>query len=290
MHARIVQGARSINHGRLTFFIVVLVTLSTLIASIGVITDLALVQIATIYMFTPAVAALFVMRRYDIGSAAVGIRLGRIRWLAVSVLSLFPIILVAIILSIILPDVGFAPFADPVSGLPPMGPIASVLTFVLVIIGAGITVNALFAVGEELGWRGYLLWELAPLGFWPASGVIGLAWGFWHAPLIIGGYNYPGFPIVGVFVMAAACLAFSPLYTYLVLRAQSLLAAVFFHGTFNAAAGAIAIYTLPGGIVMEQLVVSPVGLVGILVFAAISVMLVVIGTPDLSRSALSAQS
>src|SRR5262249_37190097 len=51
----------------------------------------------------------------------------------------------------------------------------------------GITVNALAGFGEELGWRGFLQRELGALGFWKASAIIGFAWGFWHAPLIIQG-------------------------------------------------------------------------------------------------------
>ncbi|MDQ0339970.1 membrane protease YdiL (CAAX protease family) [Caldalkalibacillus uzonensis] len=39
---------------------------------------------------------------------------------------------------------------------------------------AGLTINALFAFGEELGWRGYLLKACQPLGFWKASLFIGV--------------------------------------------------------------------------------------------------------------------
>lgn len=48
---------------------------------------------------------------------------------------------------------------------------------------AGITVNAVAAFGEELGWRGLLQKELGVMGFWKSSVVIGLIWGVWHAPL-----------------------------------------------------------------------------------------------------------
>ena len=56
---------------------------------------------------------------------------------------------------------------------------------------AGITINAVFGFGEELGWRGLLQLEFARLGFWKSSALIGLIWGVWHAPIIIQGYNYP---------------------------------------------------------------------------------------------------
>lgn len=281
-----VQPARSIDRGRLAYFIGSLVVLSSAVAAIGMVTDLEIVQLGSIYMFTPAIAALLVFARRDVGRSELGIRIGRIRWLAIAALLVFPLVVAMILLSVAWPDIGFVPAADPIPWLPRFGPVSSLLAYVTVIIGVGITVNAVFAFGEELGWRGYLLWELAPLGFWPASAVVGIAWGIWHAPLILGGYNYPGFPIVGVLLMTMACITLSPIYTYLVLRARSVFAAVFFHGVFNAGAGAVIVYTRPGGIVMDQLVASPVGVAGIIVFALASIAIAVSGPPELTRMRL----
>jgi len=66
---------------------------------------------------------------------------------------------------------------------------------------AGITVNAVAAFGEELGWRGFLLREFRHLGFWRASLLIGFVWGVWHAPVIMQGHNYPQHPLAGVGMM-----------------------------------------------------------------------------------------
>jgi len=39
------------------------------------------------------------------------------------------------------------------------------------------------ALGEEFGWRAFLLQRLSPLlGLVPSALVIGLIWGFWHLP------------------------------------------------------------------------------------------------------------
>ena len=46
---------------------------------------------------------------------------------------------------------------------------------------------SMFALGEELGWRGYLLAKLAPIGLGRASILIGIIWGVWHAPAIFMG-------------------------------------------------------------------------------------------------------
>jgi hypothetical protein len=78
---------------------------------------------------------------------------------------------------------------------------------------AGPTAQAVFGLGEELGWRGFLPGELAPLGFWGASGLTGLVWGVWHAPVILFGPYYPGHPVAGVGMMTPFCLLIAPLFS-----------------------------------------------------------------------------
>jgi membrane protease YdiL (CAAX protease family) len=52
-------------------------------------------------------------------------------------------------------------------------------------------INSLFGLGEEIGWRGFLLPRLLPLGKPRAYLLLGVIWGIWHAPLIVVGFNYP---------------------------------------------------------------------------------------------------
>jgi membrane protease YdiL (CAAX protease family) len=131
---------------------------------------------------------------------------------------------------------------------------------------AGISVNAVAAFGEELGWRGLLLRELEPLGFWRSSALIGLIWGFWHAPLILHRHNYPEHPGAGVFLMTAMTVLLSPLMSYLTIRANSVLAPAIFHGTFNATAG-LAIMVIRGG---NDLTTGVTGLAGLTVLAVMN--------------------
>lgn len=129
---------------------------------------------------------------------------------------------------------------------------------------AGITVNAVAAFGEELGWRGFLLRELEPLGFWRISFVIGVVWGFWHAPIILQGHNYPEHPVTGVFMMTAFTILISPLFTLVTLKAGSVIAASILHGTVNATGG-LAILVARGG---TDLSVGLTGAAGLIVLAA----------------------
>jgi membrane protease YdiL (CAAX protease family) len=132
---------------------------------------------------------------------------------------------------------------------------------------AGISVNAVAAFGEELGGRGLLLREVEPLGFWRSSALIGLIWGFWHAPLILHGHNYPEHPWAGEFLMTAMTVLLSPLLCYLTIRANSVIAAAIFHGTFNATAG-LAIVVIRGG---NDLTTGVTGLAGLIVLAVMNV-------------------
>ena len=99
---------------------------------------------------------------------------------------------------------------------------------------AGITINAVAGFGEELGWRGLLQKELGCLGFWKSSIVIGFIWGVWHAPIILQGHNYPEHPQAGVLMMIVFTLLLSPIFSYVRLKAKSVIAAAIIHGSLNA--------------------------------------------------------
>jgi membrane protease YdiL (CAAX protease family) len=135
-------------------------------------------------------------------------------------------------------------------------PVVVLLTGLGLVLGA--TLFALAAFGEELGWRGLLLTELAPLGFWKLSLWTGVVWGIWHTPLVLLGLQFPGEPVIGIVTMTAATVALSPIYTYLTVRAQSVLAATFFHGSFIL--GVFTAVFLADG---SELVISSFGVVGI---------------------------
>lgn len=98
---------------------------------------------------------------------------------------------------------------------------------------AGWTINGLFALGEEYGWRGLMWDELKNTGAVRANLTIGAAWGIWHAPLILQGYNY-GSPLLGVPAMVLFCIAMSFLLTAIRERTRSVLPVAAAHGIFNA--------------------------------------------------------
>jgi membrane protease YdiL (CAAX protease family) len=102
---------------------------------------------------------------------------------------------------------------------------AFVLTFVLLVLTDGL--------GEELGWRGFLLPRLlsryrAVL----ASLILGFGWWLWHLPLIW----TPGAAIEGqpLWLLLADLMAKSLIFTYVFLGTQgSILMAILLHASTN---------------------------------------------------------
>ncbi|MDZ8186045.1 MAG: CPBP family intramembrane glutamic endopeptidase [Nostoc sp. ChiSLP02] len=134
---------------------------------------------------------------------------------------------------------------------------------------AGVTINAIAAFGEELGWRGLLQKELNFLGFWKSSAIIGLIWGIWHAPIIIQGHNYPQHPLLGVLMMTIFTLLFSPIFSYIRQKSQSVIATSILHGTLNATAG-LSVLALKGG---NDLTVGVTGLAGFIALITVNICL-----------------
>lgn len=138
-------------------------------------------------------------------------------------------------------------------------------------------------LGEELGWRGYLLPKLIPLGGRKAALLIGVIHGAWHWPFFPMGYNY-GFDRLGLPLVAAALLYLvyviflSTIFAWVTLRSGSLWPAALAHGTNNNTVTLMINFmrTAPNTLVGP----SPLGIVGMLGFALLAVPIF------LSRSAL----
>jgi membrane protease YdiL (CAAX protease family) len=111
------------------------------------------------------------------------------------------------------------------------GPTASV-SLVLVVFAHNLLLGG--SLGEEIGWRGFLLPELlrrmSPLA---ASVVVGVVWGLWHLPVDL----YAGFGLHGIGAVVARVVYAVPmsiLFTWFFLRTGgSLLVALLLHTSLN---------------------------------------------------------
>jgi len=106
--------------------------------------------------------------------------------------------------------------------------------------------NVIFALGEELGWRGFLLRELLPLGQGKAILLSGAIWGVWHAPAVVQGLNYPGYPLAGVLMMIVFCILLGTIFSWLYLNTASPWAPALAHGAVNAVGGLPVFFFRPG--------------------------------------------
>ncbi len=137
---------------------------------------------------------------------------------------------------------------------------------------AGVSINAVFAFGEEAGWRGFLNKNLRDiLGFYPLSLVIGFIWGLWHLPIIIQGYNYPSHPYAGIFMMILFCILLTPFFIYIVEKTGSVIGAAIMHGSLNGLAGLALVY-IKGG---SDLIVGLTGLSGFIALLFFNMLLLV---------------
>ncbi|MCQ3936812.1 MAG: hypothetical protein DPW18_07160 [Chloroflexi bacterium] len=130
-------------------------------------------------------------------------------------------------------------------------------------------INMLFTMGEELGWRGFLLPLLMPLGQWKAILWSGFIWGVWHAPVIVQGHNYPGYPILGVFMMIIFCILLGTIISWMYLNTKSPWVAALAHGSVNAVAGLPIMFFEPGfDMAFGGTLAAPTAWIGMAVFIA----------------------
>lgn len=126
-------------------------------------------------------------------------------------------------------------------------PVGVLVAVQLALLPLAALFNLVPALGEELGWRGWLLPKLMPLGPLPALLITGVIWGGWHAPLILLGYNYAAAPgWLGVTAMIGMCVLVGAVFGWLRLRSGSVWPAALAHGAFNAAGGSYLLFAEAG--------------------------------------------
>jgi membrane protease YdiL (CAAX protease family) len=105
----------------------------------------------------------------------------------------------------------------------------------LIWLTLGYAMNCFAALGEEMGWRGFLVGRLATrYGFARVSMISGAVWAAWHMPLILfADYNAgtPGWYSGLCFAVMAIGISFA--YSWFRLAAGSLWTAMFLHASHN---------------------------------------------------------
>lgn len=228
----------------------------------------------SVAMWAPGIAAIFTTLKVD-GQPFRSLNLGRLgdRWTYLWAWLLPPLLVAGAGLLTWLLGAGkldleftairqaMAQAAGP--ALPP-GMIISLQIAVALTIGP--LFNTLFALGEELGWRGYLMPRLLPLGQGRAILFSGLIWGVWHWPAILQGLNYPKNPYLGLLLMLVFCVLFGAILSWLYLRTGSPWAPALGHGALNAVAGFPLLFMPEVNMVIGGTLTSLIGWIPMLLF------------------------
>ena len=114
-------------------------------------------------------------------------------------------------------------------------PSITLTLFVLITATIGLIPKLSRALGEEIGWRGFLVPELAKVVSFPKVALIsGLMWAAYHYPvLLFADYNGGGPRWYSLICFTVMVVAGSFILAWLVLRAQSLWPAAIFHASHN---------------------------------------------------------
>jgi membrane protease YdiL (CAAX protease family) len=131
--------------------------------------------------------------------------------------------------------------ATAVAGTLSVSVVSLLLISAVQVIVIGPVINIIPTLGEELGWRGYLLPKLRTfLSDRGALALTGVIWGLWHAPIIWMGHNYgtdyPGYPWLGILAMVLFCLMLGIIEGYAAIKLQSVIPAAMIHSLVNAGA------------------------------------------------------
>ncbi|MBO9626552.1 MAG: CPBP family intramembrane metalloprotease [Microbacterium sp.] len=114
-------------------------------------------------------------------------------------------------------------------GIWPLNPLDAILAASVWIVPVFV-MQAVLAIGEEFGWRGWLVTRAASWGFWRLALVSGLVWIVWHLPVLAVIGDRPFWDIVIYF---AGMLPWAPLLLALRWRSGSVWPAVLTHGAIN---------------------------------------------------------
>jgi membrane protease YdiL (CAAX protease family) len=178
-------------------------------------------------MWCPGIAAMATTLVFQRNLKGLGWRLGNVRYLVLAYALPLAYAAVAYVVVWIL---GLGAFSA--DGLPAG---QSLLSFLASNATVGVALSVLSAMGEEIGWRGFLVPELARITSFTKTALLsGAIWAVWHMPLILFADYHSGTPVwvaLACFTVMAVGISFA--FAWLRLQSGSFWPAVLMHASHN---------------------------------------------------------
>src|SRR5512133_585195 len=190
-------------------------------------------------MWTPGLAGIVTQLIFEHSLKGMGWKPGKVKYLALAYI--LPVGYCLVVYGTTwLTGLGIFPSAEFVSELaksyPDLSGPSGLLLFVAIMATLGVGSSLISALGEEIGWRGVLVPEMAKLMPFSQVGLFsGLIWACWHMPLILfADYNLPGVPKwYAAFMFVVMVVGISFAFAWLRLKSGSLWTAAILHASHN---------------------------------------------------------
>jgi len=198
-------------------------------------------NLVLLLMWVPGVSGIITQLIYERTLRGMGWKLGKAKYL---ILAYFlPLIYGLVVYGITwisglgnIPDPEFISNISQSYGISTTNPTVVILAFSAVAAIVGLFGSLLSATGEEIGWRGVFVPELAKVTTFPKVALIsGAVWAVWHLPAILfADYNLPGVPKWYASIMfMIMVLGISFAFAWLRLKSGSLWTAAILHASHN---------------------------------------------------------
>jgi membrane protease YdiL (CAAX protease family) len=192
-------------------------------------------------MWVPGIAGIITQLIFEGTLRGMGWKLGKAKYLLIAYF--LPVIYCLVVYGITwisglggVPDPEFISEITQTYGITSSNPTIVILIFSVVASVIGLFGSLLSATGEEIGWRGVFVPELARITTFPKVALIsGAVWAVWHMPAIFfADYNMPGIPKLYAGVMfTIMVLGISFAFAWLRLKSGSLWTAAILHASHN---------------------------------------------------------
>jgi uncharacterized protein len=186
-------------------------------------------------MWCPGVAALITKLVFQKNLRGIGWGWGKTRWQALSYI--LPPLLALVVYAVVWLT-GIGGYTEETLQANMARETGRELPFVLILLllsTAGFLPSMVFALGEEIGWRGLLVPELARITSFTKTALIsGAVWSIYHYPLILFSEYNSGTPkVYALIVFTWMVVASSYIYAWFRLKSGSVWTAVILHASHN---------------------------------------------------------